>query len=106
MPPRSRNHRTPAAEETPTAYAASSLLRPFAISRQNHRSTSRRCDGLPGDFIAERPVNSFIQPAGLPIATPLLEVLRRPRESARFMRLAFQGQRERAREEQRRRGAA
>src|SRR3954463_15451575 len=81
-PPRSRNHRTPAAEETPTACAASSLLRPFAISRQNHRSTSRRCDGLPGDFIAERPVNSFIQPAGLPIATPLLEVLRRPRESA------------------------
>jgi hypothetical protein len=37
---------------------------------------------LPGDFIAERPVNSFIHPAGLPIATPLAEALRRPRESA------------------------
>jgi hypothetical protein len=37
---------------------------------------------LPGDFIADRPVSSFIQPAGLPIATPHLEVLQRPRESA------------------------
>jgi hypothetical protein len=37
---------------------------------------------LPGDFIADRPVSSFIQPAGLPIATPHLKVLRRPRESA------------------------
>src|SRR3954470_23209804 len=82
IPPRSLNHRLPAADETPTAAAASSLLRPSAISRQNHRSTSRRCDGLPGDFIAERPVNAFIQPAGLPIATPHLEALRRPRESA------------------------
>src|SRR4051794_40012835 len=84
IPPRSRNHRTPAAEETPTACAASSLPRPFAISRQNHRSTSRRCDGLPGDFIAERPMSSFIQPAGLPITTPRLKVLRRPRESAQY----------------------
>jgi transposase InsO family protein len=64
--------------------AASSLLRPLAISRQNHRSTSRRCDGFPGDFITERPVNAFIQPAGLPIATPHIEVLRRPRESAQY----------------------
>jgi hypothetical protein len=71
IPPRSRNHRTPAAEETPTAAAASSVLSPLAISRQNHNSTSRRCDGLPGDFIAERPVNSFIQPAGRPIATSI-----------------------------------
>src|SRR4051794_21520812 len=84
IPPRSRNHRTPAADDTPTAAAASSVLRPLAISRQNHRSTSRRCDGLPGDFIAERPVNSVIQPAGLPIVAPLIEVLRRPREFARF----------------------
>src|SRR3954469_2629448 len=82
IPPRSLNHRLPAADDTPTAAAASSVLRPLAISRQNHSSTSRRCDGLPGDFIAERPVNSFIHPAGLPIATPHIEVLRRPRESA------------------------
>jgi integrase-like protein len=84
IPPRSRNHRTPAADETPTAAAASSLLRPLAISRQNHSSTSRRCDGLPGDFIAERPVSSFIHPAGRPIATPHVEVLRRPVESAQY----------------------
>src|SRR5215208_4310376 len=90
IPPRSRNHRTPAAEDTPTAAAASSVLRPLAISRQNHRSTSRRCEGLPGDFIAERPVNSVIQPAGLPIAAPLIEVLRRPRESAQYTSFAFQ----------------
>jgi hypothetical protein len=44
---------------------------------------------LPGDFIAERPVNSVIQPAGLPIAAPLIEVLRRPRESAQFTSWAF-----------------
>src|SRR3954449_5022499 len=95
IPPRSRNHRTPAADETPTAAAASSLLRPLAISRQNHSSTSRRCDGLPGDFIAERPVSSFIHPAGRPIATPHVEVLRRPVESAQFVSLAF-GQQARA----------
>jgi putative transposase len=44
---------------------------------------------LPGDFIAERPVNSFIQPAGLPIATPLLELLRRPRESAQYTSIDY-----------------
>jgi len=82
MPPRSLNHRPPTACETPTACAASSLLKPSAIRRQNARSTSRRCDGLPGDFIGERPVNSFIHPAGLPITTSSIEVLRRPVESA------------------------
>ncbi len=30
----------------------------------------------------ERPVNSFIHPAGLPINTSIIEVLRRPVESA------------------------
>ena len=82
MPPRSRNHLVPAACDTPTAAAASSLDNPLAISRQNSRSTSRRSDGFPGDFIGERPVNSFIQPAGLPINTSMIEVLRRPVESA------------------------
>src|SRR4051795_7327855 len=89
IPPRSRNHRTPAADDTPTAAAASSLLRPLAISRQNRRSTLRRCDGLPGDFIAERPVNAVIQPAGLPIATPHIEVLRRPVESAQYTSIDY-----------------
>ena len=71
----------PAACDAPTAIAASSLVMPVAISRQNWRSTSRRNDGAPGDFIGERPVNSFIHPAGLPIRTSTIEVLRRPVES-------------------------
>jgi transposase InsO family protein len=50
---------------------------------------------LPGDFIADRPVNSFNQPAGLPTATPHQEVLQRPHESAQFVALAF-GQKARA----------
>src|SRR4051794_9291467 len=82
MPPRSRNHLVPAACDTPTAAAASSLDKPLAISRQNSRSTSRRSEGFPGDFIGERPVKAFIQPAGLPINTSKIEVLRRAVESA------------------------
>src|SRR6266540_3953981 len=82
MPPRSRNHRLPAACDALTATAASSLVNPFAISRQNNRSTSRRSDGAPGDFMGALPVNSFIHPAGLPIHTSTIEVLRRPVESA------------------------
>jgi hypothetical protein len=54
----------------------------LAISRQNKRSTSRRSDGAPGDFIGDLPVNSFLHPAGLPISTSTIEVLRRPVESA------------------------
>jgi hypothetical protein len=37
---------------------------------------------LPGDFIGDLPVNAFIHPAGLPIDTSTLEVLRRPVEFA------------------------
>src|SRR4051794_6220872 len=66
IPPASLNHRLPAAPEAPTATAASVLLTPLAISRQNSRWTSRPNDGRPGDFIADRPVNSCIHPAGLP----------------------------------------
>jgi putative transposase len=84
MPPRSRNQRLPAACDAPTATAASSLVSPLAISRQNNRSTSRRSKGAPGDFIADLPVSAFIHPAGLPIGTSTLEVLRRPVESAQF----------------------
>jgi hypothetical protein len=59
------------------------------ISRQNSRSTSRRSDGAPGDFIADRPVNSFIHPAGLPINTSTIEVLRRPVDSSQFTSYEF-----------------
>src|SRR3954464_8255648 len=89
IPPRSRNHRLPAACDAPTATAASSLVSPLAISRQNSRSTSRRSDGAPGDFIADRPVNSFIHPAGLPINTSTIEVLRRPVDSSQFTSWSF-----------------
>src|SRR5665647_2663550 len=82
MPPPSRNHRLPAACDAPTAIPASSLVSPCAMSIQNSRSTSRRSDGAPGDFIGDLPVNSFIHPAGLPINTSTIKVLRRPVESA------------------------
>src|SRR5215213_7478026 len=82
MPPRCRNQRHPTADATPTASAAASVVTPVAITRQNARSTSRRCAGAPGDFIGDRPVNAFIHPAGLPINTPTITVLRRPVESA------------------------
>src|SRR5215217_6369540 len=82
MPPRSRNHRLPAAPDAPTATAASSLDNPLATSRQKSRSTSRRREGAPGDFIGDRPVSSFIHPAGLPINTSEIKALRRPVESA------------------------
>jgi len=40
--------------DTPTTAAASSLVRPWAICRQNSRSTCRRGGGLPGDRNAGR----------------------------------------------------
>src|SRR5215207_6403373 len=89
MPPRSRNHRVPAACDAPTAIAASSLVSPLAISRQNKRSTSRRSDGFPGDFIGALPVNSRIHPAGLPINTSTIKVLRQPVESAQYTSVRF-----------------
>src|SRR5215207_7794018 len=89
MSPRSRNHRVPAACDAPTAIAASSLVSPLAISRQNSRSTSRRSDGAPGDFIADLPVNAFIQPAGLPIDTSKLEMLRRPVEFTQYLSIRY-----------------
>ncbi|MBA4865267.1 transposase [Streptomyces sp. PSKA54] len=61
----------------------------MAISRQNNRSTSRRSDGFPGDFIAALPVNAFFHPAGLPINTSKIEVLRRPVESAQYTSREF-----------------
>jgi hypothetical protein len=90
IPPRSRNHLLPAACDTPTATAASSLVSPLAISRQNNRSTSRRSACAPGDFIGDLPVNAFIHPAGRPIdISQFVEVLRRPVESAQYTSVHF-----------------
>jgi hypothetical protein len=88
IPPRSLNQRLPAAEDAPTANAASSLLRPLTISRQNDRSSSRRCVGCPGDFIGALPVNSLIHPAGLPINTSTIKMLRGPVESSLLVVIA------------------
>jgi hypothetical protein len=84
MPPPCRNYRPPTGCDTPTAFAASSGSKPFAISFQNNLCISRRRDGAPGDFIADRPVSSVIHPAGLPINTSTIKVLLRPVESAQF----------------------
>jgi hypothetical protein len=89
MPPRCRNHRVPAAGDTPTTAAASSLVSPLPASRQNSRSTSRRNAGAPGDFIGERPVNAVIRPAGLPINTSTIKMLRRPVESTNYTSYKF-----------------
>ena len=72
--------------EHPTAEGK---IYPCAIRIQNSRSTSRRSDGAPGDFIGDLPVNSFIHPAGLPINTSEIKVLRRPVESAQFRSRKF-----------------
>ena len=61
----------------------------LGISRQNSRSTSRRSDGAPGDFISDRPLSSFIHPAGLPINTSTIKVLQPPVESAQYTSWAF-----------------
>src|SRR6266581_7413919 len=83
IPPPSRNHRTPTAADTPAAAAASSLERPAAIARQNRcRSARLATDGRPGDRIRGRPARSAARRRTAPIATLLIEALRRPVESA------------------------
>jgi transposase InsO family protein len=90
MPPRWRNHREPTGPDTPTATAASSLVKPSAILTQNARSTSRRGGGRPGDRIGARPVFVDIHAAVRPNVTPLLiGVLRRPLESAQYTSRSF-----------------
>jgi len=89
MPPRCRNQREPTACDTPTASAALSLVIPIAICTQNWRSTSRRSEGAPGERIASLPVNCFIHPAGRPINTSWLKVLRRPVESTQYVSIRY-----------------
>ncbi|GAB3490602.1 hypothetical protein GCM10027572_13920 [Flexivirga lutea] len=45
--------------------------------------------GCPGDIIGFRPVNSFNHPAGRPINTPNVRVLRRPVEFAQYTSIRF-----------------
>ena len=90
MPPRCRNQREPTACDTPIASAALSLVIPVAICTQNWRSTSRQSEEAPGERIASLPVNCFIHPAGRPINTSWLKVLRRPVESTQYTSDEFQ----------------
>ncbi|UQA90617.1 hypothetical protein [Streptomyces halobius] len=46
---------------------------------------------MPSDFIGDLPVSSFIQPAGLPINTSTIKVLRRPVESAQYLSVRYGG---------------
>ena len=91
IPLRCRNQREPTTGDSPTASAAFSLVIPVAFCTQNSLSISRRCEGAPGECSASLPVNCFIHPAGLPINTSWLEVLRRPVESAQFTSEEFTG---------------
>jgi hypothetical protein len=56
---------------------------------QNRRSLSRRTGGRPGDRIAGRPVTVVIHPAGRPIRTSTIKVLRRPVESAQYLSIRY-----------------
>jgi hypothetical protein len=89
MPPALRNHRDPTGADTPQASAASSLDNPPAIFVQNRRSSSRRTGGRPGDRIGGLPVAAAAQPGGRPIHTSVLEVLRRPVESAQYLAIRY-----------------
>lgn len=82
---RLRNHRLPTEGDTPTSIPAASLERPRATAAQNRRRCSRRpTPGRPGECSTGRPVCLDAQPFGLPIATLLGQVLRRPDESTQY----------------------
>jgi hypothetical protein len=82
----------PTADDTPTASAAFSLVIPVAICFQNSRSVSRRCDGAPGERIVPRPINVCIHPAGRPINTSKVKVLRRPVECTQYTSARYRKQ--------------
>jgi hypothetical protein len=82
MPPAFRNHRAPTAWGTPAEAAASSLDAPAAIAAQNSLRSSRPATGgRPGDGKGLRPDQSDRR-LRVVIATSMVEVLRRPLESA------------------------
>ena len=82
MPPAFRNHLVPTGCDTPASSAASSLLSPPAIARQNRFCSSRpAADGRPGDGNGARPDRADRRFRML-IATSTSRALRRPPESA------------------------
>ncbi|MGY3464725.1 hypothetical protein ACVW0I_001596 [Bradyrhizobium sp. LM6.11] len=82
MPPAFRNNLLPTGSDNPASSAASSLLNPAAIARQNLFCSLRPAtEGRPGDGNGARPDRSDLRLTTF-IATSKLRVLRRPFESA------------------------
>src|SRR5688500_6969384 len=82
MPPAFWNHLVPTGCDTPASSAASSLLSPVAIARQNLICSSRpAAGGRPGEGNGARPDRADRRFRML-IATSNFRVLRRPLESA------------------------
>src|SRR4051812_39712468 len=82
MPPAFRNHLVPTGCDTPASSAASSLLSPVVIARQNLICSSRpAAGGRPGEGNGARPDRAERRFRML-IATSNFRVLRRPLESA------------------------
>src|SRR5215204_3687164 len=91
MPPAFRNHLVPTGCDTPASSAASSLLSPVAIARQNLICSSRpAAGGRPGEGNGARPDRADRRFRML-IATSNFRVLRRPLESAQLTSLCKNG---------------
>src|SRR3954452_3683189 len=89
IPPPSRNHRTPTADDTPACTAASSLDSPRAIAAQNLcRCFNLPTGGRPGERIDGLPAQSAARRFS-PIATPLDQELRRPVEFAQYTSIDY-----------------
>src|SRR3954452_4473685 len=89
MPPLSGNHREPTAGDTPLRIAACSLDRPSAIAAQNRSRCSPRHRWAPGERIGALPVLAATHPGRRPMRIPLIEVLRRPLESAQYLAIRY-----------------
>ncbi|MGY4335186.1 hypothetical protein ACVWW3_000092 [Bradyrhizobium sp. LM2.9] len=89
MPPAFRNNLLPTGCDNPASSAASSLLNPAAIARQNLFCSSRPAtEGRPGDGNGARPDRSDLRLTTF-IATSKLRVLRRPFESAQYVSIKY-----------------
>ena len=89
MPPAFRNNLVPTGWDTPASSAASSLLSPVAIARQNLFCSSRPATGgRPGDGNEARP-DRVDRRLAMFIATSNFRVLRRPFESAQYASVEY-----------------
>jgi transposase InsO family protein len=89
MPPAFWNHLVPTGCDTPASSAASSLLSPVAIARQNLICSSRpAAGGRPGEGNGARPDRADRRFRML-IATSNFRVLRRPLESAQYVSIKY-----------------